>query len=62
MTVRVGIGIGRIGRTHLRAVLAHLLEYDSTFGHIGCEVLHDDSSITVDARRIAVTAGPVRPR
>ena len=38
------------------ATLAHLLEYDSTFGHIGREVAHDDSSITVDGRRIAVTA------
>ncbi|MFE2064291.1 type I glyceraldehyde-3-phosphate dehydrogenase [Streptomyces sp. NPDC059467] len=38
------------------ATLAHLLEYDSTFGHIGRRVEHDDSSITVDGRRIAVTA------
>ncbi|MEW1775443.1 type I glyceraldehyde-3-phosphate dehydrogenase [Streptomyces sp. NPDC086777] len=38
------------------ATLAHLLEYDSTFGHIGRDVLHDDSSITVDGRRIAVSA------
>ncbi|MFF4054897.1 type I glyceraldehyde-3-phosphate dehydrogenase [Streptomyces sp. NPDC001668] len=38
------------------ATLAHLLEYDSTFGRIGREVLHDDSSITVDGRRIAVSA------
>ncbi|QIY68234.1 type I glyceraldehyde-3-phosphate dehydrogenase [Streptomyces sp. RLB1-33] len=38
------------------ATLAHLLEYDSTFGRIGWEVSHDDSSITVDGRRIAVTA------
>lgn len=38
------------------ATLAHLLEYDSTFGHIGREVVHDDSSITVDGRRIAVSA------
>ncbi|MEU9139774.1 type I glyceraldehyde-3-phosphate dehydrogenase [Streptomyces sp. NPDC048404] len=38
------------------ATLAHLLEYDSTFGHIGRDVRHDDSSITVDGRRIAVTA------
>ncbi|MEU2734858.1 type I glyceraldehyde-3-phosphate dehydrogenase [Streptomyces sp. NPDC007095] len=38
------------------AILAHLLEYDSTFGRIGREVSHDDSSITVDGRRIAVTA------
>jgi glyceraldehyde 3-phosphate dehydrogenase len=38
------------------ATLAHLLEYDSTFGRIGREVSHDDSSITVDGRRIAVSA------
>ncbi|MCX4767924.1 type I glyceraldehyde-3-phosphate dehydrogenase [Streptomyces sp. NBC_01275] len=38
------------------ATLAHLLEYDSTFGRIGRDVRHDDSSITVDGRRIAVTA------
>ncbi len=38
------------------ATLAHLLEYDSTFGHIGREVDHDDSWITVDGRRIAVSA------
>ncbi|MER6537017.1 type I glyceraldehyde-3-phosphate dehydrogenase [Streptomyces sp. 900105755] len=38
------------------ATLAHLLEYDSTFGHIGRDVAHDDSSITVDGRRIAVSA------
>ncbi|MCX5095982.1 type I glyceraldehyde-3-phosphate dehydrogenase [Streptomyces sp. NBC_00365] len=38
------------------ATLAHLLEYDSTFGHIGREVSHDDSSTTVNGRRIAVSA------
>ncbi|WP_416956167.1 type I glyceraldehyde-3-phosphate dehydrogenase [Streptomyces sp. Agncl-13] len=38
------------------ATLAHLLEYDSTFGRIGREVSHDDSSITVDGRRIDVSA------
>ncbi|WP_262064164.1 type I glyceraldehyde-3-phosphate dehydrogenase [Streptomyces sp. STR69] len=38
------------------ATLAHLLEYDSTFGRIGREVSHDDSSITVDGRSIAVSA------
>jgi glyceraldehyde 3-phosphate dehydrogenase len=38
------------------ATLAHLLEYDSTFGRIGREVSHDDSSITVNGRRIAVTS------
>ncbi|MFI6544234.1 type I glyceraldehyde-3-phosphate dehydrogenase [Streptomyces prunicolor] len=38
------------------ATLAHLLEYDSTFGRIGREVSHDDTSITVDGARIAVSA------
>ncbi|SEC75910.1 glyceraldehyde 3-phosphate dehydrogenase [Streptomyces sp. 3213] len=38
------------------ATLAHLLEYDSTFGRIGREVGHDDTSITVDGRRIDVSA------
>jgi len=38
------------------ATLAHLLEYDSTFGRIGREVSHDDSSITVDGTRIEVSA------
>ncbi|MFJ9709381.1 type I glyceraldehyde-3-phosphate dehydrogenase [Streptomyces sp. NPDC101234] len=38
------------------ATLAHLLEYDSTFGHIGRRVEHVASSITVDGRRIAVTS------
>ncbi|MFF8910661.1 type I glyceraldehyde-3-phosphate dehydrogenase [Streptomyces olivaceoviridis] len=38
------------------ATLAHLLEYDSTFGPIGREVFHDDSSVIVDGTRIAVTA------
>ncbi|MDX3798072.1 type I glyceraldehyde-3-phosphate dehydrogenase [Streptomyces sp. AK04-3B] len=38
------------------ATLAHLLEYDSTFGRIGRDVRHDDSSLTIDGRRIAVTA------
>ncbi|MET7451963.1 type I glyceraldehyde-3-phosphate dehydrogenase [Streptomyces sp. NPDC005574] len=38
------------------ATLAHLLEYDSTFGRIGRDVRHDDTSITVDGRRIEVTA------
>ncbi|WP_409054949.1 type I glyceraldehyde-3-phosphate dehydrogenase [Streptomyces sp. SYP-A7185] len=38
------------------ATLAHLLEFDSTFGRIGREVTHDDSSLTVDGRRIEVTA------
>ncbi|WP_327189317.1 type I glyceraldehyde-3-phosphate dehydrogenase [Streptomyces xinghaiensis] len=38
------------------ATLAHLLEYDSTYGRLGRTVAHDDDSITVDGHRIAVTA------
>ncbi|WP_030542479.1 type I glyceraldehyde-3-phosphate dehydrogenase [Streptomyces albus] len=38
------------------ATLAHLLEYDSTYGRLGRPVAHDDDSITVDGHRIAVTA------
>ncbi|MGW0758427.1 type I glyceraldehyde-3-phosphate dehydrogenase [Streptomyces sp. NPDC002814] len=38
------------------ATLAHLLEYDSTYGRLGRAVEHDDDSITVDGHRIAVTA------
>ncbi|NUS27862.1 MAG: type I glyceraldehyde-3-phosphate dehydrogenase [Streptomyces sp.] len=37
------------------AALAHLLAYDSTYGRIGRAVEHDDASLTVDGRRIAVT-------
>ncbi|MFI6010064.1 type I glyceraldehyde-3-phosphate dehydrogenase [Streptomyces sp. NPDC051243] len=40
------------------AALAHLLTYDSTYGRIGRPVEHDDDSLTVDGRRIAVTAEP----
>jgi len=36
--------------------LAHLLAYDSTYGRIGRTVEHDDTSLTVDGHRIAVTA------
>ena len=38
------------------AALAHLLAYDSTYGRIDRTVEHDDTSITVDGHRIAVTA------
>ncbi|MFJ5560730.1 type I glyceraldehyde-3-phosphate dehydrogenase [Streptomyces sp. NPDC093250] len=38
------------------AALAHLLAYDSTYGRLGRTVEHDDTSITVDGQRIAVTA------
>ncbi|MFF1296282.1 MULTISPECIES: type I glyceraldehyde-3-phosphate dehydrogenase [unclassified Streptomyces] len=38
------------------AALAHLLTYDSTYGRIGRTVEHDETSLTVDGHRIAVTA------
>ncbi|WP_405905290.1 MULTISPECIES: type I glyceraldehyde-3-phosphate dehydrogenase [unclassified Streptomyces] len=38
------------------AALAHLLEFDSTYGRLRRAVEHDDTSITVDGHRIAVTA------
>ena len=36
--------------------LAHLLTYDSTYGRLRRTVEHDDTSLTVDGHRIAVTA------
>ncbi|GAQ60414.1 type I glyceraldehyde-3-phosphate dehydrogenase [Streptomyces scabiei] len=51
-----GVEVVAINDITSPATLAHLLEYDSTFGRIGREVRHDDSSITVDGRRIEVTA------
>ncbi|MER6631248.1 type I glyceraldehyde-3-phosphate dehydrogenase [Streptomyces sp. NPDC000987] len=36
--------------------LAHLLAYDSTYGRLGRTVEHDDSSLTVDGHRVAVSA------
>ncbi|MFJ9535871.1 type I glyceraldehyde-3-phosphate dehydrogenase [Streptomyces sp. NPDC101225] len=38
------------------ATLAHLLEFDSTYGRLHRTVEHDGHSLTVDGRRIAVTA------
>ncbi|MFI1411944.1 type I glyceraldehyde-3-phosphate dehydrogenase [Streptomyces sp. NPDC020707] len=38
------------------AALAHLLEFDSTYGRLRRTVVHDDTSITVDGHRVAVTA------
>jgi glyceraldehyde 3-phosphate dehydrogenase len=38
------------------ATLAHLLEYDSTYGRLSRAISHDAESITVDGHRIAVTA------
>ncbi|MGV9457173.1 type I glyceraldehyde-3-phosphate dehydrogenase [Streptomyces sp. NPDC003635] len=38
------------------AALAHLLAFDSTYGRLRRTVEHDDTSITVDGHRIAVTA------
>src|SRR5919197_6395210 len=36
--------------------LAHLLKYDSTFGRLDGEVTYDESSISVDGRRIRASA------
>ncbi|MCF4136208.1 type I glyceraldehyde-3-phosphate dehydrogenase [Streptomyces sp. Tue 6430] len=38
------------------AALAHLLTYDSTYGRLGRPVDHDDTSLTVDGHRVAVSA------
>ncbi|WP_329323592.1 MULTISPECIES: type I glyceraldehyde-3-phosphate dehydrogenase [unclassified Streptomyces] len=50
------VGVVAVNEIAPPATLAHLLEYDSTCGHIGREVSHDDNSITVDGGRIAVSA------
>ena len=36
--------------------LAHLLKYDSVLGRLGADVEYDDESITVDGKKIIVTA------
>ncbi|GAB3075117.1 type I glyceraldehyde-3-phosphate dehydrogenase [Corynebacterium aquatimens] len=36
--------------------LAHLMKYDTAYGKLGHEVEYDDESITVDGKRIVVTA------
>ncbi|MEU9390277.1 type I glyceraldehyde-3-phosphate dehydrogenase [Streptomyces sp. NPDC048324] len=53
-----GTGIEVVGINDITspATLAHLLAFDSTYGRIGRTVEHDDTSITVDGHRIAVTA------
>ncbi|MCI3928888.1 type I glyceraldehyde-3-phosphate dehydrogenase [Streptomyces sp. AN091965] len=51
-----GIEVVAINDVAPPATLAHLLEYDSTFGHIGRSVSYDDTSITVDGHRVSVTA------
>ncbi|WP_329138897.1 type I glyceraldehyde-3-phosphate dehydrogenase [Streptomyces sp. NBC_01476] len=38
------------------ATLAHLLEYDSTYGRLQAPVTHDDHGFTVAGHRVAVTA------
>ena len=35
------------------ATLAHLLEYDSTFGRLRWDVAHDDAGLRVDGQHIA---------
>ncbi|MEU3793981.1 glyceraldehyde 3-phosphate dehydrogenase NAD-binding domain-containing protein [Streptomyces fructofermentans] len=57
------VGVVAVNDIASPATLAHLLEHDSTFGHIGRDVAHDDNSITVDGRRgAAVRPGPQRGR
>ncbi|HEY8985642.1 MAG TPA: type I glyceraldehyde-3-phosphate dehydrogenase [Streptomyces sp.] len=51
-----GIEVVAVNDVAPAATLAHLLQYDSTFGRLGREITHDEKSITVDERRIAVTA------
>ncbi len=36
--------------------LAHLLEYDSTFGRLDAETAYDESSIIVDGKRVSASA------
>ncbi|WP_342319790.1 type I glyceraldehyde-3-phosphate dehydrogenase [Corynebacterium mayonis] len=38
------------------ATLAHLIKYDTAFGRLGRDVEFDESSITIDGKRIEVTA------
>ncbi|QNP68292.1 type I glyceraldehyde-3-phosphate dehydrogenase [Streptomyces roseirectus] len=51
-----GVEVVAVNDVAPAATLAHLLEFDSTFGRLGREVRHDEGSVTVDGRRIAVTA------
>ncbi|MBX6354686.1 MAG: type I glyceraldehyde-3-phosphate dehydrogenase [Micromonosporaceae bacterium] len=39
-------------------MLAHLLEYDSTFGRLGAPVMHDDTAIIVDGHRVRALREP----
>jgi len=54
----LGRGIEVVGINDLwdPATLAHLLQYDSTFGPLRWDVRHDDAGITVDGRNIPVTS------
>src|SRR4051794_21013926 len=51
-----GVQVVAINDVTGAATLAHLLEFDSTYGRLRHAVSHDADSITVDGRRIAVSA------
>ncbi|CAG7613577.1 type I glyceraldehyde-3-phosphate dehydrogenase [Actinacidiphila bryophytorum] len=50
------IEVAAVNDIALVSTLAHLLEYDSTYGRLQAPVTHDDRSFTVAGHRIAVTA------
>ncbi|HEY3506622.1 MAG TPA: type I glyceraldehyde-3-phosphate dehydrogenase [Actinocatenispora sp.] len=47
------VGYNDLGDT---ATIAHLLKYDSVLGRLNAEISHDDTSITVNGKRIAAFA------
>ncbi|WP_329126982.1 type I glyceraldehyde-3-phosphate dehydrogenase [Streptomyces sp. NBC_01465] len=53
---QVGLEVVAVNDIAPPATLAHLLEYDSTYGRLHRRVSFDHESLTVDGHRIAVTA------
>ncbi|MFI6471209.1 type I glyceraldehyde-3-phosphate dehydrogenase [Streptomyces sp. NPDC050516] len=51
-----GVEVVAVNDITAPSTLAHLLTYDSTYGRLRHHVEHDSASLTVDGRRIAVTA------
>ncbi|MEU6054582.1 type I glyceraldehyde-3-phosphate dehydrogenase [Streptomyces xanthochromogenes] len=51
-----GVEVVAINDITASGTLAHLLTYDSTYGRLPYPVEHDSTSLTVDGRRITVTA------
>ncbi|MFH8491256.1 type I glyceraldehyde-3-phosphate dehydrogenase [Streptomyces longisporoflavus] len=51
-----GIEVVAVNDIAPTGILAHLLEYDSTYGRLRRDIRHDDTSITVDGHRVAVSA------